>query len=241
MLRPDSVDIARLTFDAVTNIRAEADVRSLEAIVGRLASAVGFTDVLIVDQDEAALNIVAGISQTPGMTEWLARPDPVRLGMMEAAAGLLMNAPFFWSDVATAPELATFRAPIQARLADLGLIDIFVGARRRARGTLSGAVMAGPALDGSAPDARAAAVILSDVFWLATRQHPAPSPAQALLTERQVQCLYWTRQGKSATDIASILGISAHTVSEHLARACERLGVRTRVQAVAAAMSRGLL
>ena len=62
-----------------------------------------------------------------------------------------------------------------------------------------------------------------------------------MLTTRQLECLYWVMAGKSSTDIAAILGISRHTVDEHIAAACRRLGVRTRTQAVAEALRLGLL
>lgn len=61
------------------------------------------------------------------------------------------------------------------------------------------------------------------------------------LTARQIDCLLWVEQGKSAWDIGAILGISPRTVEGHLAGACERLGVRTRVQAVVRARRSGLL
>lgn len=62
-----------------------------------------------------------------------------------------------------------------------------------------------------------------------------------MLTERQRECLAWVREGKSSTDIGVILGLSRHTVNDHIAAACERLGVRTRTQAVAEAIVRGLI
>lgn len=61
------------------------------------------------------------------------------------------------------------------------------------------------------------------------------------MTRRQLQCLAWAQEGKSATDIGQILGISGRTVEGHLAKACELLGVRTRVQAVVRARKLGLL
>lgn len=61
------------------------------------------------------------------------------------------------------------------------------------------------------------------------------------LTRRQVECLYWVRHGKSSASIAAILGISAPTVDEHIAEACRRLGVRTRVQGVMEAYLSGVL
>lgn len=53
------------------------------------------------------------------------------------------------------------------------------------------------------------------------------------LSPREYECLQWTSKGKSAWDIARILGISANTVTFYLANAKAKLGVRTRYQAVA--------
>ncbi|MCC7266865.1 MAG: helix-turn-helix transcriptional regulator [Caulobacteraceae bacterium] len=61
------------------------------------------------------------------------------------------------------------------------------------------------------------------------------------ITRRQLQSLYWVQAGKSATDIGCILGLSPRTVEAHLAQACKRLGVRTRIQAVLRAKDMGLL
>lgn len=68
-----------------------------------------------------------------------------------------------------------------------------------------------------------------------------PAPRQYDLTDRQLECLAWTQEGKSATDIGAILGISGRTVEKHLARLCHHLGVRTRIQAVMKANELGLL
>lgn len=61
------------------------------------------------------------------------------------------------------------------------------------------------------------------------------------LSERQRLCLSWVQEGKSATDIGAILGISRRTVEWHLEQACDQLGVRTRLQAVLRARELGLL
>ena len=61
------------------------------------------------------------------------------------------------------------------------------------------------------------------------------------LSRRQVQCLYWVQEGKSAADIGVILGLSPRTVEEYLAKVCDKLGVRRRVQAVVSARRLGLL
>lgn len=61
------------------------------------------------------------------------------------------------------------------------------------------------------------------------------------VSERQALCLYWVQEGKSATDIGAILGISRRTVEWHLEQVCLQLGVRTRLQAVLRARELGLV
>jgi LuxR family quorum sensing-dependent transcriptional regulator len=61
------------------------------------------------------------------------------------------------------------------------------------------------------------------------------------LTPRQLECLKWVGEGKSSVDIASILGIAPATVDGHIADACMRLGVRTRIQAIVEVYRRGWL
>lgn len=61
------------------------------------------------------------------------------------------------------------------------------------------------------------------------------------LTPRQLECLQWAGEGKSSTDIASILNLSPATVDGYVAEACRRLGVRTRIQAIVEAYRKGWL
>ena len=66
-------------------------------------------------------------------------------------------------------------------------------------------------------------------------------PETPRLNARQLECLQWAQEGKSAVDIGQILGISGRTVEYHLAKALQILGVRTRVQGVLRARELGLL
>ena len=61
------------------------------------------------------------------------------------------------------------------------------------------------------------------------------------ITDRQLECLTWVQEGKSATDIGGILGLSGRTVEKHLIKLCGHLGVKTRVQAVVRARELGLI
>jgi DNA-binding CsgD family transcriptional regulator len=61
------------------------------------------------------------------------------------------------------------------------------------------------------------------------------------VTERQLECLAWAGEGKTAVEIGIILGISGRTVEGHLAKVCEALGVRRRIQAAIKAQELGVL
>jgi LuxR family transcriptional regulator, activator of conjugal transfer of Ti plasmids len=53
------------------------------------------------------------------------------------------------------------------------------------------------------------------------------------LSPRELECLEWAAQGKTAWETGRILGISRHTAATYLETAKTKLGVRTIVQAVA--------
>lgn len=61
------------------------------------------------------------------------------------------------------------------------------------------------------------------------------------ITKRQLECLFWVQEGKSATDIGGILGLSGRTVEKHIIKVCSHLGVKTRIQAVVRARELGLI
>ncbi len=61
------------------------------------------------------------------------------------------------------------------------------------------------------------------------------------LSPRQTECLFWVQEGKSSRDIGIILGVSHRIVERHVFKACHRLGVKTRLQAVIRARSLGLI
>jgi DNA-binding CsgD family transcriptional regulator len=63
-------------------------------------------------------------------------------------------------------------------------------------------------------------------------------PAREPLTVREAQVLSWVARGRSNREIAEILFISPATVRKHLEHAYEKLGVRSRGEAVAALRAR---
>ena len=65
--------------------------------------------------------------------------------------------------------------------------------------------------------------------------------SKAELTDREKECLLWSAEGKTAWETAQILKISERTVIFHLQNAARKLKVVNRQQAVARAVSLGLL
>lgn len=61
------------------------------------------------------------------------------------------------------------------------------------------------------------------------------------LSPREVEVLLWAARGKTAWEIGLILKISEHTVTFHINNAKRKLGAVNRHQAIAAAISSGLI
>lgn len=61
------------------------------------------------------------------------------------------------------------------------------------------------------------------------------------LSPRQKECLHWAQFGKTNREIATILGISSHTVKEHIDCAKESLGVQSKIEAVVRAKNANLI
>jgi LuxR family quorum sensing-dependent transcriptional regulator len=66
-------------------------------------------------------------------------------------------------------------------------------------------------------------------------------PAPVQLSPRETECLQWAAAGKSDADIAVLVGIQPATAHFHIEQAKKRLGVRTRVEAVAVGVLRGAI
>lgn len=61
------------------------------------------------------------------------------------------------------------------------------------------------------------------------------------ITARESEALTWSARGKSAVDIAVLMGISERTANFHVENAIRRLGVTTRTQAAVKAALLGLI
>ncbi|WP_052161567.1 LuxR family transcriptional regulator [Hoeflea sp. BAL378] len=63
---------------------------------------------------------------------------------------------------------------------------------------------------------------------------------KSVLNARETEILQWTAEGKTSSEIASITGLSEHTVNHYATIATQKLGCSNRTQAVVHAMRLGL-
>jgi len=61
------------------------------------------------------------------------------------------------------------------------------------------------------------------------------------LTDREIEILKWTVEGKTAWEVGAILKISERTVNFHIRNVMEKFGVHNKTHAAAKAMNMGLL
>ncbi len=61
------------------------------------------------------------------------------------------------------------------------------------------------------------------------------------LSDREIQIVRWTSEGKTSAEIAIILGLSEHTVNSYIAAVLRKLQVVNRAQMVASAIRSGLI
>ena len=91
----------------------------------------------------------------------------------------------------------------------------------------------------------------ANVLWLCNQLHSAMLERCHLrhrlainiirLSEREIEVLKWTAEGKIASDIAMILSLSTRTVNFHISGAMKKLGASNKTSAVVMAARFGLL
>ncbi len=75
-------------------------------------------------------------------------------------------------------------------------------------------------------------VLINNVAHLKIMSLPYTTMSGRKLTKRQREALEWVADGKTAQQIAMLMGLTAATVEKHLRLARENLGVETTAQAV---------
>jgi DNA-binding CsgD family transcriptional regulator len=151
--------------------------------------------------------------------------------------------PIVWTDLPRRDVLSKEEMLVLNEAREFGHADGYVLPQHYLNGAIAATILVAP--DPIAPDprARAATHVLSAYFSMAVRRILAPEARipSVTLSRRQRECLQWVRAGKSDWEIGEILSISEHTVKDHIEKAREKLGVKTRTQAVIEAIQRKLI
>jgi DNA-binding CsgD family transcriptional regulator len=109
-----------------------------------------------------------------------------------------------------------------------------------ATGKRHGLIMVG---DTSGLDHQALALIALDASLIFQRYFEVILSLDSIsgLSDREIQIVRWTSEGKTSAEIAIILGLSEHTVNSYIAAVLRKLHVVNRAQMVASAIRSGLI
>lgn len=104
-------------------------------------------------------------------------------------------------------------------------------------GTRTGIVIVGGSAPDMSPVLRSMLHLLAHLAFQKSESLEGSQPGETrALTAREIECLRWVSVGKTDAEIAVILSIKPRTARFHIENAKKKLGVATRVQAVAEAM-----
>lgn len=162
--------------------------------------------------------------------------DPALKAAMQSTAPLLWSARIF----AAVPEM-------QRDARACGLNHGWSQCSARADGAVGilTLVRSSGAIRSSEVRAKASVVAwLADAAYLGlSRRHAgtAPGVARDKISAREIEILRWTAEGKTAGEVAMIMGITERTVGFHIERLAAKLGAVNKTQAVAKAIRGGLI
>lgn len=167
--------------------------------------------------------------------------DYVRRDPTVALAGMSDTA-VLWTD-----ELFSNCPELREEARAFGLVHGWAQPRRDAHGVVSllTCVRAEPAIGDEEIAAKSERLQwLSYLCHESMLSHWGPSlqrPPDVELSEREIEVLRWSCDGKTSMDMAEIIGVSETTVNYHMRNACMKLGTPNKTAAAVRAAMLGLL
>jgi DNA-binding CsgD family transcriptional regulator len=148
--------------------------------------------------------------------------------------------PFAWSEIKL---ISPAERDLARALIDNGFPDGIATPCHGPHGYLGVVSLAFERLTEVSPHDRAAIEMASLILHSRMRDLAAPPSTKApqALTPRERDCIGFIADGRSDSYIADVLGIADVTVLTHVQNAKRKLGAKTRAQAVAFCINRGLL
>ncbi len=236
-------ELSRRAFDGVLEMKSSRSMSRLEQTSSELFTSLGMPHFALTRFFNANRHpdtkVIAGCFHPEWSRRYIAR-GYARSSTI-ASEMLVTSSSYTWSEVIQKRGINPDQARIWNEASDFGLTDGLFTPVRWSDGSYAAVVLAGDKPLLADPLLSLSAEILSAYYCSEVRRLTGGSHVKPLLTGRQRECLAWVRQGKSSAMIAEILGISVLTVDEHVAEACRKLGVRTRVQAAVEAAVAGLI
>lgn len=236
--------LARRAFDCIADMKRAETGDDLSKTAAPLFEDVGlpfFALAKFFRPDGAAdVAILAGAFHSEWASRYLANRY---VGHSQIAREMIRTRePYSWEDVMRRRPVEERQKRIKEEAREFGLADGLFTPVRWIDGSYAAVVLSGSVPELQDPFVRTTASVLSNYYAGESRRLAAASKERKSgLSPRQRECLAWVRQGKSSGVIADILGLSVETVDEHLAEACRKLKVRTRVQAAVEAALAGLI
>jgi DNA-binding CsgD family transcriptional regulator len=236
--------LASRAFDTVCDMKSSLSAEDLDDVAAAAFGAIDLPSFALAEFFQADMmsntKVIAGRFE-PG---WASRYIEKGYGRSCQIAREMTRSsrPYSWNDVIANRGLDDVQARIWNEARDFGLRDGLFTPMRWGNGSYAAVVIAGRDANLLDPLLRITAEVLSAYYCAEARRLQCVSAgSRARLSSRQRECLAWVRHGKSSAEIGDILGISAQTVDEHIAEACRKLGVRTRVQAAVEASLQGII
>lgn len=163
---------------------------------------------------------------------WFDDPKDPAIDAADPVSGYLQKA--------SAPHLMDIRQTPSRVLSSSGAAAAVIVPLHAATGKRYGLIMVGGDIK---DDHQALALIALDAALIFQRYFEVILSLDSIsgLSDREIQIVRWTSEGKTSAEIAIILALSEHTVNSYIAAILRKLHVVNRAQMVASAIRSGLI
>lgn len=238
------MSLEKSVFRFVEAVKEAEDIPALEALLEKHLEPIG-VDFYMCGQ----FVMPGGITKTTRLfglfdSDWFQYYEQNYLFLDDPCVRLLRSSyrPYSWSWIVDAMDLTEGEKRVMEEASRFGFSDGVVLPMRGPGGALAGAALAGRKFKADGIKLIALRLIVEEAYYRAiTLTGLFEEKAPSLISKRQRECLNWAQYGKSNREIAGILGISPHTVKEHIDTAKRAFGVNTRVEAVVFARNANLI
>lgn len=232
----------------VTLSRAARSLRDLDGLVDAIRHEMGFDFYAVVqhvDVRKSQTSETVWLENYPAswaesfVAQGFYATDPIHIASQRTSAG------FVWSDVGDLVRLTANHKRILAHARAEGMGEGFTVPAHipgESNGTCSFSVRVGQELPvNNLMMAQLVGTFAFEAGRRLARDRSTDDQVKPKLTQRQLDCVIFVSRGKSDWEIAQILGIKEATVRDYVEEACERYGVRRRVQLIVRVLHDGHL